>query len=148
VGDLVDRVLGRQDLALLGHLQPPLDGAARQGEDGHVGRAAAAPDRAAAAVEEDPAEAAGAEHARHLHLGPVGGPRGGDVAHVLVRVRVADHDLLLVADRAQRVAVLLPVERGAHRRRGGGEGLTGLEPAARCAAPPPCRRRGPGPTPS
>ncbi len=39
------------------------------------------------------------------HLGPVGGPARGDVTDVLVRVRVADHHLLLVADRAQGRAV-------------------------------------------
>ena len=52
-----DRVLGGQHLALLGHLQPPRDGARRQRGDRDVGRPAAAADRAAAAVEEGPRHA-------------------------------------------------------------------------------------------
>ena len=73
-------------------------------------------------------------------LRAVGRPAGGDVADVLVRVRVADHHLLLVADGAQRGAVDRQLQQRAHRRRR----LLAASPrprtAARSAAARPRRR--------
>ena len=63
------------------------------------------PERAAAAVEEDPRDVVAPELLGERDLGAVGRPARRDVARVLVGVRVADHHLLLVADRAQRGAV-------------------------------------------
>ncbi len=51
-GDATQAVLGVDHLALLGEPQPAVHGAARGGQDAAVGLAAAAPDGAAAAVEE------------------------------------------------------------------------------------------------
>ena len=70
-----------------------------------VGRPAAAAERAAAAVEEHPRDAVALELLGERDLRAVGRPARRDVARVLVGVRVADHHLLLVADRAQRGAV-------------------------------------------
>ena len=105
MGDLTDRVLGGEHLALLGHLQAAVDGARRQRQDRVVGRTAAAPDRAAPAVEEDPADAVASQHLGDPTLSAVGPPAGCHVADVLVGVGVADHDLLVIPDRAQRLAV-------------------------------------------
>ena len=52
-----DRVLAMDDLALLGHAQHAVDGAARRGDDRALGLAAAAADRAAATMEEHDAHA-------------------------------------------------------------------------------------------
>src|ERR1700733_1869608 len=98
MGDLADGVLGVHDLALLGHLEPAGHGPGWKGEDRTRRRPSAAADRAAASMEEDPVEAVAAKHLGEPDRGPGGGPRRGDVADILVRVRVADHHLLLVPD--------------------------------------------------
>ena len=121
------RELRRQHLALLGHLHPARDRARRLRVDRPVGRPAAAAQRAAAAVEEHPPHAVSLELLGERDLRPVGRPAGGDVARVLVGVRVADHHLLLVADRAQRGAVDRQLQQRAHRRRRLLERLVGLE---------------------
>ena len=115
VGDLGERELGREHLALLGHLHAARDRAGRLRVDRAVGGAAAAAERAAAAVEEDPRDAVALELLGERDLGAVGRPARRDVARVLVGVRVADHHLLLVADRAQRGAVDGQLEQRAHR---------------------------------
>ena len=58
LGEAREAVLERDRLALLGQLEPAVDGAARLGEDAGVGRAAAPPGRAAAAVEDGQLDAA------------------------------------------------------------------------------------------
>ena len=70
VGDLRQRELRRQHLALLGHLHPARDRAGRLGVDRAVGRPAAAPQRAAAAVEEHPAHAVRARAPRRARPAP------------------------------------------------------------------------------
>ena len=76
-----------------------------------------------------------------LDLGPVGGPARGDVADVLVGVRVADHHLLLVADRAQRRAVDGLRQQRVHRRRRRLRASRRPRTAARSAARASRRRR-------
>ena len=127
VGDLRHGVLRRQHLALLGHLQPARRRCRAAGRGSRCCRAAAAADRAAAAVEERPGDAVLAHDGGELQLRAVDRPARGDVADVLVGVRVADHHLLLVADGAQRGAVDRRGEQRAHRVGGGGERLAGLE---------------------
>ena len=80
-------IFARNDLALLGDADLPLHRAARLGEDRVVARAAAAPDRAAAAVEEADAYAVPAEDFDEADLGLVEFPARGDEAAVLVRGR-------------------------------------------------------------
>ena len=80
-----------------------------------------------------------------LRLRAVGGPARGDVADVLVGVRVADHHLLLVPHAAQRRAVDRLAQQRVHRRRGTREGGAGLEqrhdPQLRALAPDPREAR-------
>ena len=67
-----------------------------------MGGAAAAPHRAAAAVEEPQAHAVARGHVAQALLGPVDLPLAGGDAGLLVGVRVAEHHLLHVA--AQRTS--------------------------------------------
>ena len=146
VGDLGDRVLGRQHLALLGHLQPRADGAGRQRPDRAVGGTAAAADGAAAAVEEQQADAVSARP-RRSGPAPCTPPRPRPCSRRPCWSPVADHHLLLVADRPQR----LPVH--GHRQQPGDR----LRPAAsvapasssgtiRSCAPLPPASQGPPPS--
>ena len=98
-------VLVGDHLALLGELEPPPHRAARLGQDRAVGGAAAARDRAAAAVEELHRHAVGVGLRGQRELRDVERPGRREVAAVLGRVRVADHDLLAHAARAQLLAV-------------------------------------------
>ena len=68
-------VVGGDDLALLGQLEPRVDRARRLAEDRPVGRAAAAPERAAAAVEQGQLDAALAGHRGQRRPGPGGASR-------------------------------------------------------------------------
>ena len=126
VGDLRQRELRRQHLALLGDLQAPGHRARRLGADRRVARPAAAADGAAAAVEELPRDAVLAHDRGHVELRAVDVPARRDVADVLVGVRVADHDLLL-ADGVERRAVDRRLEQRADRVRRLGERVAGLE---------------------
>ena len=69
------RVVGGDDLALLGQLEAAVDRARRLPEDRPVRRPAAAPDRAAAAVEERQLDAVGAGDRRRAPPGPDGASR-------------------------------------------------------------------------
>ena len=71
----------------------PLDAARGLREDGLVGRAAAAADRAAAAVEEAKREPVPLRQRRQARLGLVELPDRGEEAAVLVAVGVAEHHL-------------------------------------------------------
>ena len=100
-GDLLDvaggddrvAVPGKDDLALLGDLEPAVDRPGRLGEQGPVGRAAPAPERPAAAVEQRQREVVPTGPLRDLALRDVERERRGDRADVLGRVGVAEHDL-------------------------------------------------------
>ena len=70
MGDLGQRELRRQHLALLGHLHPAGDRARRLRVDRAVGRPAAAAQRAAAAVEEHPPHAVLARAPRRARSAP------------------------------------------------------------------------------
>ncbi len=83
----------------------PLHGTARLGEDGLVAGAAAAPDRAAAAVEEADADIVPAENLHQPDFGAVELVAGGEKAAVFVAVGIAEHDLLGVAALGQQIAV-------------------------------------------
>ena len=137
LGDGRVGVVGRDDLALLGELEPAVHGAGRLREDRAVGGPAAAADGAAATVEqrERDAVAPGDGDQRLLRL--VEQPVGGQDAALLGRVRVAQHHLL-----ARR------------RASGGARGRPGREAGRRAGDPRPraprptrgaARRRGPGP---
>ena len=127
MGDLGQRELGREHLALLGHLHAARDRARRLRVDRPVRGTAAAAERAAAAVEEDPRDAVALELLGERDLGAVGRPSRGDVARVLVGVRVADHHLLLVPDRAQRAPVDGQIQQRAHGLGRVRERVLGLE---------------------
>ena len=103
--DLAVRIFARDDLALFGDADLPLHGAAGLGEDRVVARAAAAPDRAAAAVEQADAHAVVAEHLDQADLGLVELPARGDEAAVLVGIGIAEHHLLLAAERVDEAAI-------------------------------------------
>ena len=89
-------VLVRDHLALLGQLDLAVERAPRLGEDGGVGRAAAAPDRAASAVEEAEPDAVALGDVAKVALAAVDLPLARGHAGRLVGVRVAEHDLLHV----------------------------------------------------
>ena len=120
-------VLGRDDLALLGDAHRTLHRTLRLGQDRIVGRAAAATDGAAAAVEQTQPDALVARHLRDRGLRVVQRPVRGEVAAVLVRVGVAEHDLLHVAAGGDVAAVQRHVPRRPQHRRAGLQVLDGLE---------------------
>ena len=91
---------------LFGDANLPLHRAARLREDRLVARTAAAPDGAAAPVEETDAHAMLAEHFDKADLRLVKLPARGDEAAVLVRIGIAEHHLLLAAPRIDQLAVL------------------------------------------
>ena len=114
--DLRQRVAEGDHLPLLGEADAPVLRRRRHGEDRLVGAAAAAPHRAAAAVEEaevHPVLAAGLAQAP---LGLVQRPVGHPVAPVLVAVGVAQHDLLEAAARLQLAGGRRGGRRGAFMR--------------------------------
>ena len=104
-GQRGQRVLVRDDLALLGDLDLPVERPPRLGQDRVVRRAAAAPDRAATAVEEPQPHAVAHRDVTQLALGPVDLPLGGRDARLLVRVGVAEHHLLHVPAQRDEPAV-------------------------------------------
>jgi len=71
VGQLGVGIAGGDHFALFGQAEMTVDAAGRLGTDGMVGRAAAARDRAAPAVEDGEGDAIGPGHARNLLLGLV-----------------------------------------------------------------------------
>ena len=96
-GQYRQRVLVRDDLTLLGHLDGTVQRAVRLGEDRLVCRPAAAADGTPAAVEEPQPYPVLGRHVAQRALGPVDGPlRAGDPG-LLVGVGVPEHDLLQVA---------------------------------------------------
>ena len=126
-GDGRVRVVGGDDLALLGQLEPRVDRARRLAEDRPVGRAAATPERPAAAVEQGQLDTplAGGGGQRRLCL--VEHPGGRDQPEFLVRIGVAEHDLLAVAARPEAVAVRGVVQQGGEDRTRVAERLARLE---------------------
>ena len=100
--------LSEIDLALLGELHGRVDRAERRRHDGLARRAAAAPHRPAAAVEQPQPHAVLGRDVAQLALRPVDLPlRRGDPG-ALVGVGVAQHDLLQVAAVAHLLAVAGP----------------------------------------
>ena len=92
------RVLGGNDFALLGQADLPVHRARRLREDRLVARPAAAPDRAAAAVEESQRQrmrvAQAVEQFDQRRAGAIQLPVAGEKSAVLVAVAVAEHDVL------------------------------------------------------
>ena len=101
--------------------------AAGLGEDRLVARAAAAPDRAAAAVEEADAHAVLAEHFDQPDLGFVKLPARGDEAAVLVGVGIGEHHLLLAAAQIDELAVLGNRQQPVHHADAGAQVVDRLE---------------------
>src|SRR6185369_16243433 len=96
----------RDDLSLLGDLEPAIHRARREcGERAIDRRSAAAPDAATATMEEPKLNARIGEESRQRLLPLVERPRRGEDAGVLPRVGVADHHLLLVPARRELLAV-------------------------------------------
>jgi hypothetical protein len=93
------------DFALLGDAQAAVDRAARRCDDRARGLAAATADGAAAAVEEHDADAGVAGDVEHFDLHTLQRPARGDDAAVLAAVGIAEHDHLLIAARAQMLAI-------------------------------------------
>src|SRR3954454_5029418 len=104
MGDLWSRVLGGYHLALLGQLDAALDGPWWLGQDRHIRGPAAAAEGAAAAVKEGEAHTVGTQELGERRLRAVNGPRRGQVADVLVGVRVPNHYLLPVPPGAKYCA--------------------------------------------
>ena len=113
--------LSEMHLALLGDLDRAVEAAVGLRQDRLAGRAAAATDRAAAAVEEPQHDAVLAGDVAQRALGPVDLPLGRGDAGVLGRVGVAEHDLLHVAaggdhPAVRRVATAAPPAAGRRPR--------------------------------
>ena len=124
-------VVGRDDLALLGQLEPAVDRARGLAEDRPVRRSPAAADRAAAAVEEGQLDAPGAGRRGQDVLGSMERPRGGDEPRFLVRIGVAEHHLLAIAARRQVRAIGGVVEEGLEDRACGVERARSIRRAGR-----------------
>src|SRR5260370_37089192 len=90
-------IAGKYDLALLRDLEDRRRGGCRARQDRAVHRSTPSTDRAASAVEDDQLHASGSRGTRKVLLSTVGCPRRGEVAAVLVAVRVAHHHLLAIA---------------------------------------------------
>ncbi|GLE51043.1 hypothetical protein ATCCBAA256_06290 [Mycobacterium montefiorense] len=90
-------VLGRDHLTLLGEAQRTLYRAGRLREDGLVAGSAAAPDGAAATMEEPQPNSGFPSHFDQRQLGSIDRPIRGEVSTVLVGVGVAEHHFLAVA---------------------------------------------------
>ena len=95
-GDRRVGIVRGNDLALLGQLEAAIHGAWRLAEDGAVRRAAAATDGTAAPVEEGQPDATRTSRVDEGRLRPVQTPGRGQEARLLVRIRVAEHDLLAI----------------------------------------------------
>ncbi len=94
-------VLRRDDLALLGDADAALHGPRRLRENRGERGAAAAPHGAAAAMKDLHRDARVAEHAGEREGCLVQTPHRGQVAAVLVRIGVPDHDLLIAASASR-----------------------------------------------
>ena len=92
-GDVVSVLLG-DALTLLGDAHLALDGTLRERIDEAVGRASAAGDGAATAMEEDDADAVLLADGGEVLLGAVEVPERGEDAAVLIGVGITDHHLL------------------------------------------------------
>ena len=120
-GDRRVGVVGGDDLALLGQLEPAVDRARRLAEDRPVRRPAAAPERAAATVEERQLDATRPGRLDERRLRLVERPGRGDEPRLLVRIGVAEHHLLAVAAPRDPGPVGRIVEERPEDRAGGGQ---------------------------
>src|SRR5688572_33069266 len=93
------------DLTLFRKAEPSVDAAGRLRADGAVGRAAAACDRAAAAVENGQLDLVFLRDARDLLLRAIQGPVRHQIAAVLVAIRIADHYHLFVIVQLEMLAI-------------------------------------------
>src|SRR5688500_6307092 len=92
------RGIARGDhFALLRHLDATGHRTGWKRQNGNVGRTASASDRATTAVEERVTDFFRVEQGGQLALGLVERPCGPEKADLLVRVGIADHDLLKIA---------------------------------------------------
>src|SRR4029078_6577375 len=98
-------VLARDDFALLGDADLPLHAALGLREDGLIARTATAPDGGAAALEQAQLDTMPFEYLDQLDGGLVQLPVRGEIAAVLVAVRVAQHDFLHTAAALQHATV-------------------------------------------
>jgi len=106
-GDASVGVVRCDHLALLGQLQPAFESPGRQPEDPPIRRSPAPPDRPAPAVEQRQLDAMCPRGCAQRGLRLVKQPVRGEVARLLVRVGVAEHDLLPVSAPAE----VLPIGR-------------------------------------
>ena len=120
---------------------PCAEASAGQGPDGVEAGAAAAPHRAAAAMEEAHADAALLAQRHQPGDAGIDFPVGGDVAAILVAVGIADHHFLQIALAGDHGAHQRGIEIGAHHRGAVAQILDGLEqrhdaqPRLRCLGP-------------
>ena len=105
--DLGVGIFAGDDFALLGDPDLAVHRAARLRDDGVIARAAAAADRAAAAVEQPQPHMVALEHFDQADLGLVELPARGDEAAVLVAVGIAEHHLLHRAAAVHQLAVVV-----------------------------------------
>ena len=120
-------VAGPHDLALLGQLEPPGDGASRLGCDRKLQLPPAAADRTAAAMEQRQLDCLPDRHGGEIRLGPAQQPVRGNEPDLLVGVGVAEHHLLPIAPPAEVLAVALVAQERVERRPGGRQRLGRLE---------------------
>src|SRR5450759_4494308 len=89
------RVPGKQYLSLFRHLEATLYRAGRLAQNRPMKRSATAPDGSPASVKKREVDTCRPCPGRQLLLRSVQPPVGGDIAGILVAVRIAQHDLLL-----------------------------------------------------
>ena len=126
-GQRADAVLAVDHLALLGHPHPPVHGAARRGDDGALGLAAAAAHRAAAPMEEHQPHAGLPGQPHQVYLGPLQRPARSQQATVLGAVGIAQHHDLAITAGAHVAAVDGVVEQRTHHPGGGVQVVDRLE---------------------
>ena len=115
------------DLALLGQLEPARHRAGRGRQHGPMRGTSAPPKGSAAAVEDRQLHARLQGGGHELLLRPVEEPVRGQVAGFLVRVRVAEHDLLPIPTGAEVGPILRLSQEVGHDHPRAGQRIGGLE---------------------
>ena len=99
--------MAKIDFALLRQLQPTIDRPGRASDDGPGRRSATPPDRAAATVEQRQLDVVCPRCPDERRLRLMEHPGGREEARFLVRIGVAEHDLLSIAPGRDVAAIRL-----------------------------------------
>src|SRR6202030_696860 len=107
-------IFAGDDSALLRDPDLAVHGTTGLRDDGIIARAAAAPDRAAAAMEQPQTHVMPLEHFNQAELGFVEVPARGDEAAILVAVGIDEHHFLHSAAAVHQFAVIVQRQHPVH----------------------------------